>query len=103
MNKVLKMAVAKKPRMFSGNRTLTEIKRRVLAKRGQWNQSGYDDGGDFIVFHYQGKKVLYNAFNGRFMIQRSGPLGFITEASTDLDGVPWYEELLDLLYVGAKK
>jgi len=84
---------------YSGNRSRDEIKKRVLAAGGTWDQSAYDRGSDFTRITYKGREILLGVF-GRFIIKEGKK--YITESSKDMDGTPWYDELLELLYIPEK-
>ena len=85
-----------KGKQYSGNRSLEEIK----AKANHWDQSGWDNGEDWINIEFKilGKlrHVLYNGFNGTFITEDKGET--VTECNSELDNELWYSELLDILY-----
>ncbi len=86
-----------KTKTYTGNRSLDEIK----AKVENWDQSRFDNGGDWINFIYEASDgllypVIYNGFNGTFLVKVEGEI--ITERNTELDNTSWYSELLDILY-----
>ena len=82
---------------YTGNKTQEEIQAKVK----NWDQTGWDRGEDWINFDFTSQAgdrypVLYNGFNGTFLIDIGGDT--ITECSTELDEERWYIELLDILY-----
>lgn len=99
-------------RKFKGNRPLVDIKFKVLRKGegAYWNDDKFKAGSDYISFGYPlvgakakpyGLDVAYNTFNGTFIIRgedKNKREVFYTERSK-LDGVKWYDDLLDLLYL----
>lgn len=103
---------------FKGNRHINDIKFFVKRAGGQWDSSAYDNNGsDWQFFQFFPKAgfpgmpentfatVMYSSFNGRFMIREEWleNNNIITESSDNLDGVAWYDELLDLLYEPAEE
>lgn len=90
---------------FAGNRPLSSIKRRVKKNGWYWNDDEFRSGGDWVSFqfvsHGHDVQVLYNGFNGRFLIRFGGSL--LSETSTEMDGVDWYDALLDFIYVPRRK
>jgi hypothetical protein len=88
---------------FKGNKPISDIRAACEAHGWEYEQDGWDKGGDWINFtfkHDQGAfstNVLFNGFNGTFIIKgENGEM--ITERSTNLDGVPWYDALLEFIY-----
>ena len=81
---------------FKGNKSHEDIKAKAL----HWDQSGWDNGEDWIniTFMILGREyhVLYNGFNGSFIAEVDEQL--ITEGSTELDDQHWYIALLNLMY-----
>ena len=58
-------------------------------------------GSDFVkitgMFADQALTVLFNTFSGRFIVEIDGD--YVNERSSELDGTPWYDAVLDLVYV----
>ena len=87
---------------YAGNRPFTEIKATVQKNTWPWVQDKFDKGSDYVTFGFMGsdsqrREIIYNPFNGTFIVEVEGDLE--TESSTHLDGETWYRELLDFLYV----
>lgn len=86
---------------YTGNKTLEEIQ----AKSNHWDQSGWERGEDWINIEFkilgELRHVLYNGFNGTFITENKGKM--VTECNTELDGEPWYSELLGILYTSEDK
>lgn len=69
-------------------------------------RKGYDDhGSDWVKFHFEHESgvevsVLYNVFNGKFYGDATGPGGGVLEfdAESPLDGLPWFDALLNFIY-----
>lgn len=85
---------------FKGNKSLSEI-REACEKRGwHYDQSGFDNGGDWVNFDFRHgeevRRVVFNTFNGTFLIKDGADM--ISERSTELDDVPWYAALLEFIY-----
>lgn len=87
-------------KQFKGNKPLAVIKRDVEANGWPWDQSKYDQGGDWVTFGFMFDKkpydVLYNTFNGKFMVRIGEDI--ITESDDHLDGTGWYDFLLSFIY-----
>lgn len=88
---------------YKGNKPLNIIERNVKANDWYWNQSGFEQGGDWINFEFVHKgfsrNVCYNTFNGTFLVrEKPGDCNIITERNTELDNVPWYIALMDFIY-----
>lgn len=90
---------------FKGNRPLAIIKREVLKRGGEWRQDKYDAGSDYVSFTFEGKEIAYNTFNGTFIVRvfEKGEERFVTERDKKMDGVKWYDAILDLLYEPLEK
>lgn len=96
-------------KMYGGKRPLKEIRSAVKAKRWSWDDAAYEAGSDWVTFEFrhQGQRldVIYSGFNGRFMTRSGDQNELITEESVHMDGTPWYDALLDFVYLpkAAKK
>src|SRR5690606_17050497 len=90
-----------KMKTFKSNRPLKIIRRAARKNGWPWDQSGYDRGEDWIWFGFQHEgtrvNVLYNAFNGRFLVRAPGG-EILTDGSCHMDGTAWYAALCDFLY-----
>lgn len=89
---------------FSGKRRTQDIK-RACHKRGlSWDASRYENGSDYVTFEYRHYgsevRVIYNTFNGTFMVKHGDEM--ITEKSTHMDEVGWYRGLLRFIYIEDK-
>ncbi len=88
---------------YSGVRPLTEIK--AIADTDGWeiDSEDFDEGGDFIWIRdvcVRFKQVLFNTVNGWFWIYSpESEDAIVTHLSTEFDGVDWYEEILNLVYL----
>lgn len=88
---------------FKGNKPMKEIKAAVLKHGWPWSQAKFDQGSDYVTFGFIGadkvpREVVYNTFNGTFIVKGDGDVGLITERSTEMDGTPWYDALLLFIY-----
>lgn len=95
-------------KMYKGNKPLEDIQKQVEANGWPWNQEKYDQGGDWITFGFvhndERFEIVLNSFNGKFMVQIDDGVGkehgrIVTESDDDMDGVPWYDALLDFIYL----
>lgn len=93
---------------FDSHRPMKDLKAKVIALKGTWNQEKFDkEGSDYISFlipDFHGQKdldVMVNTFNGRFMTKVGDKL--VTELDVELEGQKWYDELLDLVYIATKE
>ncbi len=97
-----KMVPKKVTKTYSGNRPLEDIKRDVLKAKGYWHDLNFKGGGDYVSFGYKGRNIAYNPLNGTFIVRAEAKTekfnGLVTERSIEMDGTPWYDELLNLLY-----
>lgn len=84
-------------KQYAGMRKLQDIKRDVLKAGLSWNQLKYDAGSDWVHFGNEGAHITYNTFNGTFITEVNG--NYVTERSDYMDGIKWYDDLLDFLYV----
>jgi len=88
---------------FARNKTQEEIREACREAGFPLDTSGYDRGSDYvkITFSHDGKTfdVLYSSFNGRFIGSSPGSDAVFSESNTELDPVPWYQALLNFLYV----
>lgn len=75
---------------------MKEIKAAVKKKGWAWYQGKYDNGSDYVTFQFDTREVVYNTVSGRFIVEEGGD--YITEGSTHMDGVKWYDDLLDFIY-----
>ena len=86
---------------FEGNRPLADIEFHCKRKKWNYDQTKYNEGSDWVSFdfHHAGHiyPVLLNGFNGRFMVKLGDEI--ITESSKNMDGTPWYDALLDFVYL----
>jgi hypothetical protein len=91
-----------KPLMFSGNRNIFEIRQKVIASGGSYDDKKYKRGSDWIslVYVWRKKKIsfIYSPFNGHFITSDGA-----SERSSELDGKAWYRALLNLLYLPLSK
>lgn len=94
------------PMKFAGNRPLAEIKKAVKKKKWLWDQRAHDlRGSDFVTFQfapktYQPNIVVYNTFNGKFLVKDEFRNKIYTEESVDAEQqFQWYRDLLNFLYV----
>ena len=90
---------------FKGNRALPFIEQRLALSKditdNYWDQSNWDNGGDWVAFGFEFDAIRYdvvfNGFNGHFVVRT--PSGdTVTHESDELDGTPWYDFLLNLVY-----
>lgn len=81
---------------FAGNRPLKIIERDVKKAGGEWDDSRHDVGSDYVTFTFRDRVVVFNTFNGKFIVKEGDDI--ITEESTHMDGVDWYDALLALIY-----
>lgn len=94
-------------KQYSGVRPLHRIEMECYKNGWDFDRSRYDAGSDYVTFEFRhGKKkvvVVYSSFNGKFIVKQGKKM--ITESSTDMDGTPWYDALLDFIYLplAAKK
>ncbi len=87
------------------HRSVEEIKKLVEEKFWWINTELHDTKGhDHIVIgwyngHHKYGKVLYNTFNGNFVVYDKKNNVVATHLSDELDNEAWYRELLDLFYI----
>lgn len=92
----------KTPLMFSGKRTMKELKKLVINAGGGWDQSRYDnEGSDYVTFTFRGKVVVYNTFNGRFIVKIRDK--YVTEESVEFEKYKWYVDLLNMIFLPLKE
>lgn len=94
-------------------RTLEQIIRNFADHLFSVERSGYDEGLDDMVAFRDGVvagnfiwTVLYNPANGHFICSRTGTeirKEWITEESERMQGTPWYDELLGMIYCPEEK
>ena len=95
-------AVKQKPKMYGGLRPRFLVQRRIKKNGGQWDETKYvNEGSDWTTcsFIHEGveREFIYSSWNGKFLVRQ--PDGsIITEEDGEMDGVPWYDFLLDLIY-----
>ncbi|MFL7904707.1 hypothetical protein ACJ41P_26505 [Azospirillum argentinense] len=87
---------------FAIHRPLRELKPLCEARGIQLDTTRHDrDFSDFVtlsgVFGNQNVQLLYSVFNGTFFGETASGERFSETSS--LDGEPWFDALLDLLYV----
>lgn len=86
-------------------RTLPEIKKIVEDKFWWINTELHDTKGhDHIAIgwyngFYKYGKVLYNTFNGCFIVYDKKNNVVATHLSEELDNEAWYKEILDVFYI----
>jgi hypothetical protein len=84
---------------FKRSLTLDELKAKCIENDLGIDTSGYERGSDFVVFQFQYGStsfiVLYNTFNGNFIVTHRGKR--YTE-QFGADDKPWYAALLNFLY-----
>jgi hypothetical protein len=86
---------------FNRQRTQDEIRKLCFKKGWKLDTRKYDlEGSDFITIYWKNRNritpVVYSSFNGRFVASRNNE--YFTESSK-LDGTPWFDDLLAVLYV----
>lgn len=98
---------------FSGNRPFKEIVRLVLKSGGKVAESASKTSSDADLWkniEFNGRRFIYNMISGGFIMppdqvkdakatKLAGKGEYITEGSSELDAVDWYNEILDLLYL----
>lgn len=87
---------------FSRHKTLDEITGACRAAGFEVDTEQYDHGSDHVtidgIFAGRRMAIIYNTFNGRFLApDDDGHL--LTERSANLDGIDWYDAILEFLYV----
>jgi hypothetical protein len=87
---------------FARQRTQDEIREFCIKKGWKLDTRKYDlEGSDFITIYWKNRNritpIVYSSFNGRFIACRDNET--FTESS-ELDGTPWFDDLLAILYVG---
>lgn len=96
---------------FNGTRPMEEIVRNFKAHGFQADMDRWNRGDDWLVFRFgriEGRPIancLVCPFNGRFICNPDGrldPEGMYNELDEDMDGIPWYDGLLDMVYVPAE-
>lgn len=64
--------------------------------------SCYDDGGDWITifgrFANEDLRIIYSSWNGKF-IGKSPDGEMFDGAREELEGIGWYDAILDFLYI----
>lgn len=91
---------------YTGNKNMKAIRHAVIENGWPWYQDKFDQGSDYVTFGFMyGKtrfEVVYNTFNGRFLVRNSNG-NIKTEESTECDKLKWYSALLDFIYTTDKK
>ncbi|MEY8352549.1 hypothetical protein AALB39_04240 [Lachnospiraceae bacterium 54-53] len=88
---------------YKGNRKYDDICRLMKEQGMEVDTKDFDNGGDFMNFkgswHNLPLTIVSNTFNGQFFVY-NGFTGnqMATYLSEELDGEPWYNDLLNLLY-----
>lgn len=89
---------SKKPALnFDGNRPIVEIKKAVKKAGGQWDESRYAKGSDWMTFYYKGRSFTYAPCSGRFMVSTGKTI--VSESTRKMERYKWYIEVLNLLYL----
>jgi len=90
---------------YTKHRSVEEIKKIVEGKLWWINTELYDTKGhDYIVigwhngFHKYGK-VIYNTFNGCFIVYDKKNNVVANHLSEELDNEAWYKEILEVFYI----
>ncbi|CUW41109.1 protein of unknown function [Magnetospirillum sp. XM-1] len=88
---------------FARHKTLAEIEQSCATAGFPLDRRAYDEGGDFIRFAFTHGDhtfgIAYSTFNGHFVGSRNGSEAVFSHDSTELDTAPWYQELLNFVYV----
>jgi len=87
---------------FERGKTIKELQASCVAAGWSLNTDKYKAGSDFVsfqgIFAGETANVLYSSFNGRFFGQTKNGTWFNSD-SGDLDQEPWFDALLNFLYV----
>lgn len=87
---------------FERSKTIKELRASCLAAGWRLNTEKYEAGSDFVsfrgVFAGETANVLFSGFNGRFFGQTESGKKFNSD-SADFDGEPWFDALLNFVYV----
>jgi len=88
---------------FTGTKPLKKIKAAVKKNHWPWDQKKFDAGSDWLTFGFIGsdskcREVVFCSFNGKFIVKGDDGKSLLTESSSEMDGTPWYDELLDFIY-----
>lgn len=84
---------------FKGHLTRKQVIKKAPAKGWTVNSDQYDIGSDWLIVFVtladrpDIDRVLYAPFSGRF-------IGDGFSSDSELDGQPWFDELLNFFYVG---
>lgn len=93
---------------FNGARPMEEIIENFKAHQFDVDMRSWDKGDDWLVFRFGNiagtiiHNCLVSPWNGRFICNPDGrldPEGMYNELDEDMDGIPWYDELLTMIYV----
>lgn len=87
-------------------KTVDELRDACAGAGLRLDSLAYDNrGSDWVTVEFthagQPFEVIYSSFNGNFLGKLPGSNAIFSERSTDLDGEPWYQALMDFLYVPA--
>jgi hypothetical protein len=82
---------------FIGVKSLEQIKEQCIACGVEFSGKVSRKGSDFILLRSPKAHVLFSAFNGRFF--GVTPNGIRFSSDDDLDGEPWFDQLLAFFYV----
>lgn len=89
-------------KQFAGIKTVDQLKAECKKRGWEIDTKQHDGGSDHIKFQFehQGVKttVFYSAFNGRFFGTTADECAF-TSDDAKLDGTPWFDALLDFVYI----
>jgi len=88
-------------KQFSGLRPQKEYLENLKKIGYVINKTLYNKGSDYIDAIGSKYNILVNSFNGRFMVLDGNEV-VATESSETLEGVDWYDQLLDCLYIPAE-
>lgn len=86
-------------------RPLKDIKTLVEQKLWWINTEEYEKhGSDYIVIGWFNEKhrfgkVMYNTFNGNFIVYDQKNNIVANHLSDELDQEPWYQEILEMFYI----
>lgn len=88
---------------FASYKTVDQIQQACREAGFPFNRAAYDRGSDFVRFGFahgeQRFTVAYSSFNGKFIGICADSDAVFTESSTELDDAPWYQALLNFVYV----
>lgn len=91
---------------FSGVKSVEQIKAQCAEHDLSIDTSKFDAGNDYVKFDFihadTSMEVMFNGFNGRFFGTTDGGQKF-TSNDANLDGTPWFDALLDFVYVSKQQ